>query len=248
MMVRARRIRGEFWRRRNCLYDTAHDVYRQSSLKAAILAGLTCFTAGCSTAPIDGPGRADYLAGLSAYDRGDNEQARLRLTAAVTELHGEDAAKARAALGLVELARDRPAKAAEAFAVAWPALRGEDARQAARFAAAAYQQLADDDAAALWSRRAIPHEDRPRPRRRGSFTIQVGAFRERGRAERAAVDAAEVAQETGFGPVRIVTRSDRRGIALYVVQLGSFGTRTEAASARERVGKLQYIVAAQQPG
>ncbi len=222
-------------------------MYRQSALKAAILAGVTFFTAGCSTARTDVPGRADYLAGLSAYDMGDNEQARLRLTAAVTDLRGEDAAKARATLGLVELAQDRPAQAAEAFAVAWPALHGLDAHQAARFAAAAHRQLGDDDAAAVWDRRARTHEDR-RQQRRGSFTIQVGAFRERDRAERAAVDAAEVAQETGFGPVRIVTRNDRRGTALYVVQLGSFGTRTEAASARARVGNLQYIVAAQQPG
>ena len=221
-------------------------MYRQSSLKAAILAGLTCVTAGCSTARTIDPGRADYRAGLSAYGSGDNELARLRLTAAVTELHGEEAAKARAALGLVELAQDRPAEAAEAFAVAWPALHGHDARQAARFAAAAYRQLADDDAAAVWDRRAHPQQDRPR--RRGSFTIQVGAFRERSRAERAAIDAAEVAEQTGLGPVRIVTRNDHRGTALYIVQLGSFGTRTEAASARARVGNLQYIVAAQQPG
>ncbi len=183
--------------------------------------------------------------GMSKYDLID-ELARLRLTAAVTELHGEDAAKARATLGLVEFAQDRPAQAAEAFAVAWPALHGPDARQAARFAAAAHRQLGDDHAAAVWARRARTPPDRPQ--RRGSFTIQVGAFRERDRAERAAVDAAEVAEETGFGPVRIVTRSDHRGTALYVVQLGSFGTRMEAASARERVGNLQYIVAAQQPG
>ena len=57
-------------------------MYRQSSLKASILAGVTFFTAGCSTVRTDGPGRADYLAGLSAYDMGDNERARLRLTLA----------------------------------------------------------------------------------------------------------------------------------------------------------------------
>ena len=221
-------------------------MYRQSSLKAAILASVLFFTAGCSTARTDDPGRADYLAGLSAYDIGDNEQARLRLTAAVAELHGEESAKARATLGLVELAQDRPARAAEAFAVAWPALHGEDARQAARFAAAAHRQLGDENAAIEWGRRA--HADEDRPQRRATFTIQVGAFRERDGAERAAVDAAEVAEQTGFGPVRIVTRNDRRGTAIYVVQLGCFGTRTEAASARERVGNLQYIVAAQQPG
>jgi hypothetical protein len=245
-MVRARRICCEFWRSWIGLYDTAHDVYRQSTLAAAILAGCAFLAAGCSTAGTADTGRADYLAGLEAYESGDTVKARLRLTAAVAELHGEDAAKARATLGLLELELDRPASAAEAFALAWPALHGEDARQAARFAAAAHRRIGDDKTAALWDRRALAHVDPSS--RHGLFTIQVGAFRERHRAERAAVDAAEVAEEAGFGPVRIVTRSDRRGTALYVVQLGSFDTRTEAATARARVGNLQYIVAAQQPG
>ena len=38
------------------------------------------------------------------------------------------------------------------------------------------------------------------------------------------------------------------GGVLYVVQLGYFGTRTEASDVRQRVGKLQYIVAARTPG
>lgn len=212
----------------------------------AAVAIVTFATAGCGTSQKSDAGRADYLAGLSAYRLGDNEQAHRRLTAAAAGLTGEDAAKARAALGIVELEQDRPAEAAEAFAAAWPALRGEDARQAARFAAAANQQIGDDETAAAWDRRARETADSARPG--GSFTIQVGAFRERDRAERAAVDAAEVAGNMGFAPVRIVTRSDRHGSVLYVVQLGVFDTRTEAASARRRVGNLQYIVAAQQPG
>lgn len=203
-------------------------------------------TPGCATSAKGGSGRADYLAGLSAYQLGDEDEARRRLTAATTELDGQDAGKAWAALGLVELTQDRPGPAAEAFGAAWPALSGEDARQAARFAAAAHQQLGDEQAAADWDRIAAgPADVSPRP---GSFTIQVGAFRQRDRAERAAVDAAEVAQGMGLAPVRIVTRSDQRGSVLFVVQLGTFGTRTEAASARQRFGNLQYIVAAQQPG
>ncbi len=213
----------------------------------AVLAGVGFLVAGCATTRTVDPGRTDYLAGLSAYHLGDNDEARRRLTAAVTELDGENAAKAQATLGLVELAQDRPAPAAEAFAAAWPALSGRDARQAARFAAASHQQLGDEHAAAEWDRIARG-DDENRRQRLASFTIQVGAFRDRDRAERAAVDAAEVAEDTGLGPVRIVTRSDRRGTVLYVVQLGSFSTRTEAASARQRVGNLQYIVASQRPG
>ena len=193
-------------------------------------------------------GRAEYLAGLSAYKLGNHDEAHRRLTVAIATLDGEEAAKARAALGLVELARDRPAPAAESFAAAWPGLRGEDAWQAAVFAVHAYEQAGNEAAATEWTR-SRPGGDQRRPSAAGSgFTIQVGAFRERVRAERAAVDAAEVTQEMGLAPVRIVTRNDRRGGVLYVVQLGSFDTRTEASDVRHRVGKLQYIVAARTPG
>jgi len=192
-------------------------------------------------------GRAEYLAGLSAYKLGNHDEARRRLTTAVATLDGEDAARARAALGIVELARDRPVAAAEDFAAAWPGLTGEDARQAAVFAVHAYEQAGNAVAAAEWARRS-PY-DRRGPSAPGSgFTIQVGAFRERLRAERAAVDAARLTHEMGLAPVRIVTRPDQRGGVLYVVQLGYFGTRTEASDVRQRVGKLQYIVAPRSPG
>jgi len=191
-------------------------------------------------------GRAEYLAGVSAYKLGDHDEARRRLTAALATLDGEDAATARAALGLVELARDRPVPAAEAFAGAWPGLAGEDARQAAIFAVHAYEQAGNEAAAAEWAR--VPHGRRNPSAVGNGFTIQVGAFRERLRAERAAVDATRITREMGLAPVRIVTRNDRRGGVLYVVQLGHFGTRTEASDARQRVGKLQYIVAARTPG
>lgn len=191
-------------------------------------------------------GRAEYLAGVSAYKLGDHDEARRRLTAAVSTLDGEDAATARAALGLVELARDRPVPAAEAFAAAWPGLAGEDARQAAFHAVHAYEQAGNHAAAAEWAR--SPHDRRSPSAAGRGFTIQVGAFRDRLRAERAAVDATRITREMGLAPVRIVTRNDRRGGVLYVVQLGYFGTRTEASDVRQRVGKLQYIVAARTPG
>ena len=54
----------------------------------AVLAGVGFLVAGCATTRTVDPGRTDYLAGLAAYHRGDNEEARRRLTAAVTELYG----------------------------------------------------------------------------------------------------------------------------------------------------------------
>ncbi len=188
-------------------------------------------------------GRGDYLCGLCAYRLGDNDEARRRLAAATTGLVGLEAAQAREALGLVNLALGRPAEAAEGFAAACPDLAGPDARQAALFAALAFEQAGDEQSAARWARIGCESS----PPRRGGFTIQVGAFRDRDRAERAAVEAAEVAQDMGLAPIRIVTRTDHRRGVFYIVQLGSFQTRSEAAGARQRVGNLQYIVAAQPP-
>jgi len=188
-------------------------------------------------------GRADYLRGLCAYRLGHHDEARRRLAAATTGLDGVEAAKARAALGLVALAQHRPAEAAESFAAACPELGGQDAGQAALFAAVAFERAGDKESAARWDQ--VGRES-PSPRR-GGFTIQIGAFRQRERAERAAVEAADIAQEMGMAPVRIVTRTDHRRGVFYVVQLGSFQTRSEAAGARRRVGNLQYIVAARPP-
>lgn len=180
-------------------------------------------------------GQADYLRGLCAYRLGNYGEARRRLAAAATDLDGVEAAR-----GLVDLAQHRPAEAAERFAAAGPELGRQDAGQAALFAALAFEQAGDEESAAHWDR--VGRENRS-PRRSG-FTIQVGAFRQRDRAERAAVEAAEVAAQTGLAPVRIVTRTDQRRGVFYVVQLGFFETRGEAAGARQRVGNLQYIVAA----
>ena len=185
-------------------------------------------------------GRADYLRGLCAYRLGNHDEARRRLAAAATGLDGVEAAQARAALGLVDLAQHRPAEAAERFAAAGPDLGRQDAGQAALFAALAFEQAGDEKSAAYWDR--VGRENQSSPR--SGFTIQVGAFRQRDRAERAAIEAADVAAQMGLAPVRIVTRTDQRRGVFYVVQLGFFETRGEAAGARQRVGNLQYIVAA----
>ncbi len=75
------------------------------------------------------------------------------------------------------------------------------------------------------------------------FTLQIGAFSDKKRAQTAAEEAESLSKKEGLGRVRIFPRRDARGQPLYLVQLGWWVTRNEAVAARERVGRLEYIVA-----
>lgn len=75
------------------------------------------------------------------------------------------------------------------------------------------------------------------------FTLQVGAFKEKQRAQQAATEAQQLARRDGLGSVKIISRRDERGTMLYLVQFGWFPTRESAAAARAKLGRLEYIVA-----
>ena len=186
-------------------------------------------------------GDAAYLAGLCAYEVGDLEGARDRLRVAADAPGPVTAARARAALGLVLLELERPGEAADHLARAATGLTGEDARQAALHAADAYRLAGDLDAAASWLRSA---GDRARSGSQTGFTLQAGAYRQRPRAERAALEAAELAEGHGLAPVRVVSHTDGRGETLYLVHVGRFGSRIEAVDARRRLGRLHFVVTA----
>jgi tetratricopeptide (TPR) repeat protein len=194
---------------------------------------------------------AAYVGGLAAYRLGDLIEARARLNVATASASPLTAGKARAVLGLVYLELEQPQEAATHLAAASRTLDGDDARQAARHAAIAYRRAGDEVAAAEWLRAGEGRGRMPSADLMGTggvFTLQAGAYRQRPRAEQAALEAAELAETHGFLPVRIVPRNDERSGMLYVVQMGRFDTRTAAVSARQRLGRLQYIVAALPPG
>lgn len=214
------------------------------------------------SAPTGRREEAAYLAGLSAYQMGRNDEAERQLVigSAATDL--QTAAKARAMLGQVRLDQQRPREAASLLAEASRGLDGPDAQKAAYNAGIAYQRLGDNNAAQQWlatangespvqitpakqsGRSSVAAGTRGRPLSEpASFTLQVGAFRERKRAQQAAEDAQKLASRDGLGQVRITPRQDERGRAIYVVQFGWFPTRDSAAAARAKLGRLEYIVA-----
>jgi tetratricopeptide (TPR) repeat protein len=186
---------------------------------------------------------AAYVAGLADLRLGRLDDAERRLLVATS---ATDRSRATATLGLVRMQQNRPADAAELFTSAASGLHGDDARQAAKWAAAAFEQAGDHYTALTWVSLADTgiDDDRPTAGPGRGFVLQVGAFADRERAERAARDAAIDAERGGLGTVRIVGHTDARGRRLHLVQMGSFASRRGAALARDRIGRLDYIVTA----
>jgi tetratricopeptide (TPR) repeat protein len=200
---------------------------------------------------------AAYIAGMSAYQLGQIDEAERQLQVAMSADNAETAARSKAVLGQIRLDQRRWRDAATLLAQAADSLTGEDKLKAAANASLAYQNLGDLETARTWramalgrvpqqsspSSVALPSVVAPAPGGSAGFTLQVGAFQEKKRAESAAKEALRVVQREGWGQVRIVPRRDERGRSTYLVQIGSFTTREAAAAARARIGRLDYIVA-----
>ncbi|MCH2152268.1 MAG: SPOR domain-containing protein, partial [Phycisphaerales bacterium] len=80
---------------------------------------------------------------------------------------------------------------------------------------------------------------------RERFTLQAGAFRNRDGAESAKVQLEEQPGINKLGTANIRTRTDRRGDTLYLVQIGSFSTRSAADAARRGMDAVEFVVVAQ---
>jgi len=206
---------------------------------------------------------AAYLAGLSAYKLGRIGEAESQFLSAINSPNRQTSGNAKAMLGLIRLNQERYVEAAQLFKEAATTLSGADARQAAQHAAVAYEAAGHFDTAETWMAIAseaalagggggggggavttIAVDDEPI----GEFALQVGAFHERWRADRAADEARALAENHRLGPVRIIPQHDERGRDLFVVQVGRFATRQHANLVRTELGQLQYIVTASAQG
>ncbi len=190
--------------------------------------------------------QAAYLAGLSAYQTGHFDDAERYLLVADDSADSILAARARAMRGLIELHRQRPREAADLLRQAASRLEAEEAERARSFA-----RLADERAAAPNSLGSGPTPDlggsevrapAPPPAAAAAYTLQLGAFRERDRAERLARDASSMARRHGLEPVRIIASTDGSGRALYLVQMGRFSTEAAATRMKQRLGSVECLV------
>jgi tetratricopeptide (TPR) repeat protein len=174
---------------------------------------------------------AAYVGGLAAYRLGDLLEARDRLNVATASASPTTAGKARAVLGLVYLELDQPREAATHLAAAARSLQDDEARRAARHAAEAYERAGDELAADEWTRVAEGRGRMPTaglPGSGGVFTLQAGAYRQRPRAEQAALEAAELAETHGLLPVRSRWADSTPGPRPSAPGRGSVGSSTSS--------------------
>jgi len=183
--------------------------------------------------------RAAYIAGLSAFELGMIDEAERRFMTASRSADPEVQSKSKAMLGQIRLNQGRYQDAARFLNEAAGGLASEDARQARQLADQARQMSSGDSSAGVFrieTAQAVAVTD-------SGFALQVGAFRERSRANRAADEARQTVEGNGLGPVKVIPSTDDRGRRLYLVRVGHFETRRAAADARQRIGRLDFIVA-----
>jgi len=185
--------------------------------------------------------QATYVAGLCAYRLGRLDEAERHLLTASRSSDASVAAKAKAQIALIRLDQDRPEEAVRLLGAAAEDLDGTDCHHARRYADAA-GRLAD----AAPHRAPAPIESviarSPSRDVPSGFTLQVGAFKDRTGAERAAASARRLARDHGLGEVWIIPRRGETGRLLYLVHLGSFATRSEAATARRQLRQPDYLI------
>ncbi len=184
--------------------------------------------------------QAAYVAGLSALQNDDLDEAELRLSIAARSHDRQLAGQARASLGMVHLQRDRQRDAGRFFAEAAELLSGEEAREALRLAREAGYDPEDPDRVLVWRARGTDQSENQW--HSNHFALQVGVYNDADNAEDALRRARKIARQTGHGPVRLVEQVDSRGRMVYVVQIGRFDNRQDATSARRQIGRLDLVV------
>jgi septal ring-binding cell division protein DamX len=200
--------------------------------------------------------RANYLAGMSSYQLGQTDEAERRWMAASESSDAEIAGNSKAMLGQLRMDQGRPHEAATLLSDAAGQLKGDDSAQARQRAGIAFQQAGESESARkVNSSSSSSTKSASAPASTSSkklmlpstssssYAIQIGAFNDLKRAQHAADEADRLAKPQGLGPVRMVSRHDEHGQAVYIVQLGNFTSRDEAVAARTKLGKLEYIVA-----
>jgi tetratricopeptide (TPR) repeat protein len=192
--------------------------------------------------------QAIYMAGMSAYRLGRDDEA-LRHLGKLTD-HKDDgmAGPANATIGLIMAKRGQHDRALRYFEQAVPRLKGNDQAQAQYHMGLTLQRLgkwaqarpplilAASNATDADLKAAAEHRVRT-----AGFTLQFGAFRVQKSAQEQARNVSPLTQRAGIGPARVVSQQ-HRGHTLYHVQAGTFGTHEAALHARQRLNRPDVSV------
>lgn len=174
---------------------------------------------------------AAYVAGISAMKMDRPVTARQLLEEAAATSNRQLAGTSGVTLATLLLEDGEPLAAAQAFDRAADQLTGSDALKARQAAAAAYKTAGRPDIA----QSRMSGSPSPSPMVSGAFTIQGGAFHDKVRATARAKELSNAARLTSLGTARIVP-ARVKGKPGFLVQIGSYDTRTDAESMRRVLG------------
>ncbi len=192
---------------------------------------------------------AALIAGLSAHALGRLDDAERWLRPLVDHPDREIAARAGAALGLVRAEQGRHASAAALLSSAARKLEGDAAARAHFHAAESFAAIGNLDSARLHYRLARVGgegaiDDLAADRLElADFAIQLGAFRDAGNARALAASVAPRTRALGLGAPRVIERPTDT-TPWYLVQVGSYETRSAAEADRARLGPTAVVAAA----
>ena len=183
---------------------------------------------------------AALVAGLAAEAMRDDMRARQWLEP-IARGGGALAPRARAGLALIELRTGNPLIAARELEAASVQMTGQDAREAARVAADAYERAGrPEDARRLRDRAVGGGQALATPGAMGPYSLQLGAFSTRSRAEQRLAEVRAAVGPPGRGaPPR--ARGARGGRGRGRRRAGQFNTSEEADRARRTLGVSSIV-------
>lgn len=190
-----------------------------------------------------------YIAGMSARRMGDTGNAARYLSRALNAEDESLAADAAATLGILYSEQGRYADAAHALLRAAKLYTGEDRARAYFHAGIAQQKLGRWPQArtSLILARAASRNPEfwqqvEQQLNVTGYTIQTGAFRDAGNAQRAAAELVERAAAVGLPEPRLVRSTDAAAGEVTLVQVGEFATFASARSYRDRLGADSAVI------
>ncbi len=187
--------------------------------------------------------RAALIAGQSAYAMNNRTGAEKWLRPLASHAEPEIGGNANATLGLLAFNERRYSQASVMLGSASSRLSGDDGARAALYAGDSYEQLGQPAQARASFQRGLQTVQDAMLKKslqdrlvQGPYTIQVGAFQSRQRAEQSRTQYAPTTKRAGLPPPRVVPTTAGPGSQLFAVQIGTFTTRPAAELARARSG------------
>lgn len=200
--------------------------------------------------------QAAWVAGLSAYQMKNLDEAELQFMAAARSQDARLVTDTKIMIGDIRVLQNRWSDAARCYRDAAAALSGEersrllghaascDSHASGRLAASGSQGSASPSSPSTASAASDASTGTAKPPEPTTFALQAGAFQNEKNARRLASNIASSTRNAGLGEPRVVRTKDRGGREFWTVQVGTFASRQTAESARSKVPSLDLIVAA----